>query len=238
MQPIGLDTFLAEVVNPEVAANVAATIDRLARDPSLETYRGHLAARPGNTPYWDLACALNYLARRCQPASYLEIGVRRGKSMAQVIVHQPDCEVVGIDLWISPYGGVDNPGPPFVREEMARLGHRGELRLLSGDSGTVVPRLMAESPERRFDLITVDGDHTDEGAWADLSTTVHLLQPGGWLLFDDLTHPLHTLLPVWHRFRERYADLVDCAENLADHSGTAVARRRMTPGTHRGSDQA
>jgi predicted O-methyltransferase YrrM len=78
---------------------------------------------------------------------------------------------------------------------------------------------------RRFDLITVDGDHTDEGA-SDVSATVHLLRPGGWLLFDDLVHPLHTLLPVWQRFRDEYAELVECAENPHDHSGTAVARRR------------
>ena len=54
--------------------------------------------------------------------------------MAQVVVHQPDCEVVGIDLWISPSRAVDNPGPPFVRAEMVRLGHRGGLRLLSGEA--------------------------------------------------------------------------------------------------------
>ena len=228
--PLTLDAFLDEVVKPDVVAHVTATIDRLAADPSLDDYRRKLRAVSRETSYWDLACALNCLARRLRPASYLEIGVRRGKSLAQVIVHEPRCRVVGIDLWVTPYGGVDNPGPSFVRQEMAHLGHRGELALYSGDSHDVLPRLIADSPDLRFDLITVDGDHTDDGAWNDLLTTVELLRPGGWLLFDDLVHPLHTLLPVWRWFRERYADQVDCAENVSDHTGTAVARRRITGG--------
>jgi predicted O-methyltransferase YrrM len=224
--PLTMAMFLAEVTSPAIVANVAANIDRLSSDPSLEEYRRRLGSVPEHAPYWDLACALHYLARRLQPASYLEIGVRRGKSMAQVITGQPLCDVVGIDLWISPYGGVENPGPDFVRSEMHGLGHRGELTLLAGESQRVVPQLVAEDPERRFDLITVDGDHTDEGAWTDLSATVRLLRPGGWLLFDDLTHPLHTLMPVWQRFRREYATEIECAENAQDHTGTAVARRK------------
>jgi predicted O-methyltransferase YrrM len=224
--PLTMATFLAEVTNPMTVANVAANIDRLSFDPSLQEYRRRLGSVPENARYWDLACALYYLARRLQPASYLEIGVRRGKSMAQVITGQPLCAVVAIDLWVSPYGGVDNPGPDFVREEMRQLGHRGELTLLSGESQRAVPQLIAENPDLRFDLITVDGDHTNEGAWADLSATVRLLRPGGWLLFDDLTHPLHTLMPVWQRFRDEYAAEIECAENAHDHTGTAVARRK------------
>ena len=221
-----LGTFLEQVVDPSNAANVVATIDRLSFDPTLQDYRNRLASRATGVPYWDLACALNCLARRVQPASYLEIGVRRGKSMAQVVTNQPACDIVGIDLWVSPYGGVDNPGPAFVEDEMRRLGHRGLLELRSGDSRSLVPQLIAETPGRRFDIITVDGDHTDDGAWADLCATVELLRPGGWLLFDDLVHPLHTLLPVWQRFRTEYAERLEFGENLTDHTGTAIARRR------------
>jgi hypothetical protein len=222
---ITLATFLSEVTDPHIAANVAANIDRLTFDPSLHDYRQQLGSQRASG-YWDLACALNYFGRRLRPASYLEIGVRRGKSMAQVITGQPSCNVVAIDLWLSPYGGVDNPGPDFVRQEMSRLGHTGELQMLSGESQRVLPRFVAENPRRRFDLITVDGDHTNDGAWSDLSATVELLEPGGWLLFDDLTHPLHTLMPVWDRFEKEYAAIVECARNDRDHTGTAVARRR------------
>jgi predicted O-methyltransferase YrrM len=55
---------------------------------------------------------------------------------------------------------------------------------------------------------------------------VDLVRPGGFLVFDDITHPLHTLAPVWNRFRATYADVFEFAQNLADHSGTGVARPR------------
>lgn len=221
-----LATFLGDVTDSNIAASVTATIDQLTFDPSLQDYRQRLRSQRTSEGYWDLACALNYLGRRLRPASYLEIGVRRGKSLAQVITGQPSCNVVAIDLWVSPYRGVVNPGPDFVRQEMRRLGHVGELQLLSGESQRVLPTFAADHPHRRFDLITVDGDHTDEGAWSDLSATVELLEPGGWLLFDDLTHPLHTLMPVWERFEKEYAGIIDCAQNVRDHTGTAVARRK------------
>src|SRR5262245_55438822 len=118
--------FVHGVRDPEVAAGALDVIDQLSTDPSLDAYRASLrsVAREGRS-YWDLACTLSYLAE-CFPLSdYLEIRVRRGKSMAQVAARRPECRIVGCDMWMSPYGGVDNPGPDFVQEEMARLGHRG-----------------------------------------------------------------------------------------------------------------
>jgi predicted O-methyltransferase YrrM len=224
--------FVHGVRDPEVAASALEIIDRLSTDPSLDAYRASLrtVARERRS-YWDLACVLSYLAE-CFPLSdYLEIGVRRGKSMAQVAARRPDCRIVGCDLWMSPYGGVDNPGPDFVQDEMARLGHRGSVELFSGSSHDVLPAFRAERPRERFDVVTVDGDHTDEGAWSDLVQAVDLVRPGGFLVFDDITHPLHTLARVWGRFRETYAETFEFAENLADHSGTGVARRRDLAGS-------
>jgi predicted O-methyltransferase YrrM len=137
----------------------------------------------------------------------------------------PNAAIYGFDLWLTPYGGANNPGPDFVRSEMQRLGHTGPVTLSSGDSRQTVPAFAAAHPGVRFDLINVDGDHSDEGAWADLVAVAELVSPGGYIVFDDLIHPAHTLLGVYRRFEQEYGDRFEFAENLADHNGTSVFRR-------------
>lgn len=212
--------------DPATANAVAELIDSMSADPSLDGYARKLrSAGACSTPYWDLACALNYLALVAPPERYLEIGVRRGKSMAQVAAHAPRCAIVGVDLWIQPYGGVDNPGPEYVRAQLSSLGYSGELTFLSGDSHSVVPQYLEEHPRAMFDIVTVDGDHTDEGAWDDLCNVAPRLEVGGYLLFDDLTHPAHTLGPMWQRFQAEFGNRFEFATNLVDHNGTGIARR-------------
>jgi predicted O-methyltransferase YrrM len=221
-----ISTFDREVGAPKVAGSVLELIDRMPPDPSLDDYRRKLSrVAAGADRYWDLACTLNFLAEHLRPRRYLEIGVRRGKSMVQIARGCPDCEIIGIDLWVQDYGGVVNPGPEFVREQMRASGHRGNLILRSGDSRIDLPTLAVERPGMRFDLATVDGDHSDDGAWADLCNVAPMLDVGGYMVFDDLLHPAHTLGAVWRRFREEFASTFDFTENLRDHNGTGVARR-------------
>ena len=161
----------------------------------IETGRGQAGGD------WRYADILTVLAAACDlisPRSYLEIGVRRGRSMAMVASKAPDCDLLGIDMWQEGYGGADNPGPNLVRAELAKFDHRGKVELLSGDSHEVIPRLFAERPELSFDLITVDGDHTILGASRDLRDVLPRLRIGGAVVFDDIRHPAHPRLrEVW-----------------------------------------
>ena len=85
--------------------------------------------------------------------------------MAQVACTSTDCDIVGFDAWIARYAEVDNPGPESVFAEMLRLGHRGKLELISGGSRDTVPWYLKPRPNLRFDLVTVDGDHSEEGGF-------------------------------------------------------------------------
>ena len=89
-----------------------------------------------------------------------------------------------------------------------------------------MPKLEAAHPEGRVDIITVDGDHSDEGARFESCTVASVLNQGGYRLFDDSTHPGHTLGRVWKQFQQELSQQFEFAENLRDHSGTGVARRR------------
>lgn len=127
-----------------------------------------------------------WAAKKLRPKNYLEIGTRRGWSLGMVCATVPECEVYSFDLWQSEYGGIANPGPEFVSNEMKKLGYQKEVHFMSGNSHETVPNFFRDNPTVQFDLILVDGDHTPDGALGDLVNTLPHLSPGGILLFDDI----------------------------------------------------
>lgn len=148
---------------------------------------------------WHYADLLTYLyaaTKIVAPRNYLEIGVRRARSLAIVGAAAPECQIFGFDMWVENYAGMDNPGVEFVRDEMSNIGHRGRLELISGDSHETVPKFLADNSQLTFDLINVDGDHTEAGARADLETVLPRLAHGGIIVLDDITHPQHRYLEV------------------------------------------
>jgi predicted O-methyltransferase YrrM len=66
----------------------------------------------------------------------------------------------------------------------------GRRAFLDGNSRDTIPALMPEKAGH-FDLVLVDGDHSYEGAMADLENVWPLVRPGGCVVFHDITHPSH-----------------------------------------------
>ena len=153
--------------------------------------------------YADIITVLLGLAEHLRPQAYLEIGVRRGRSACAVGSRSPDCAMVLFDIWVKNYAGMENPGPELVRSELAKVGHRGALDFIDGNSHEMLPKYFAEHPNAAFDIITVDGDHTNLGAAQDLADVIPRLKIGGALVFDDVCHPKHPgLYDVWRRMVE------------------------------------
>lgn len=154
--------------------------------------------------YADIVTVLLASTILIKPMSYLEIGVRRGRSMAMVAAKSPECKIVGIDMWENTnYAGMPNPGPEFVQAELGRLGYRGQLELLVENSHRALPDYFSKHPDMFFDLITVDGDHSERGAEQDLRDVVPHLKVGGILVFDDISHPMFPYLDqVWRKVIE------------------------------------
>jgi predicted O-methyltransferase YrrM len=181
---------------------VLAIFGRLQHDQYMNFvenyYRRGLESFGESWVYADINTVLLGLARLLRVESYLEIGVRRGRSMAMIAAQQSGCYIAGFDMWMENYGGMENPGPDFVRAEMQHLGHHGQLELISGDSHRTVPQYFKDNPARFFDLITVDGDHSEMGAAADLVTVMPRIKIGGALVFDDVSHQSFPYLrQVW-----------------------------------------
>jgi predicted O-methyltransferase YrrM len=199
---IGADTIAARLFNePYVAAAIALTKQLTWDDYTaflLEFYSNGLRELGATWRYADIVTVLLCLSETLKPRSYLEIGVRRGRSVAAVASRSKDCSLVLLDMWIENYAGMENPGAEFVREELIRVGHKGPVRFIEGDSRKTLPELFREKPHPTFDLITVDGDHGTEGAIQDLCSVLPRLNTGGGIVFDDVCHPLHPeLARVW-----------------------------------------
>jgi len=183
---------------------VIEMLGRLEPDDYLRFVRAYyqegLKRYGGSWVYADILSVLTASSMLLRPESYLEIGVRRGRSIAAVLAATPGCDVVGFDLWVDDYAGMTNPGPEFVRSEVGKLRADGQLELVSGSSALTVPRYFHEHPDLYLDLITVDGDHTARGATEDLRNVRTRLKLGGVLVFDDIAHPHHPdLRDVWVR---------------------------------------
>lgn len=199
---VGAETVAARLSDRK---NIEAAIDlltRLTQDSYtsflVQYYAEGLKRFGADWKYADIVTVLLCLAEFIKPKTYLEIGVRRGRSAAAVASVSPDCSLVLLDMWVENYAGMENPGPDFVRDELRRTGHRGSVRFIDGDSHKTLPQLFKDQPDATFDLITVDGDHSTIGALQDLSDVVPRLNIGGAVVFDDVGHPLHPeLAAVW-----------------------------------------
>lgn len=190
---LGTGTLQKRALDPATLASVRDVLERLVGDPFIDFMRRYYALgqeRFGAAwGFLDQLTVLHAAASLARPRRYLEIGVFRGRSLAVVASAAPEAELYGFDMWVQGYAGLENVGPDLVREQLRRVGHRGRVELVSGSSHETVPAFLAAHPDLSFDLVTVDGDHTEAGARRDLETVLPRVAVGGVLVFDDLRHP-------------------------------------------------
>jgi predicted O-methyltransferase YrrM len=198
----GPSTLASAAAGADAVRAALAVLERLTPDKYndfvRDFYRAGLDRFGDRWHYADISTVVMGLARLLQPAVYMEIGVRTGRSLAMVSAVAPDAHLIGFDLWIENYAGMQNPGADFVESQLRRLGHRGRIDLIAGDSATTVPGFFAQRPDVYPEIITVDGDHTEAGARRDLMHVAPHVPIGGALVFDDISNPSHPeLRAVW-----------------------------------------
>lgn len=229
------DRYSPVVISPNAVARKASSAEilrrvlgltsGLTRDPYAEyvakLYERGLELCADEWGYMDIVSVLYAVAEMGRPETYLEIGVRRGRSACAVAAASPDTKIYAFDIWQKDYAGNENPGPALVRSELQKVGHRGQIHFVEGDSHQTVPRFLKENPNLFFDCITVDGDHSMKGAWDDLRNVIPRLRVGGVVVFDDTSNPYCPGLDkVWE-------DLLRADRGLAGYSysglGTGVS---------------
>ena len=119
------------------------------------------------------------IAQKYQPKTIFEIGVMTGYS-AHAFVTGSDCAEVYVG-WDADdrkcYGG---PWLYWARLLLDTLRVKWEI--------TEVDSQKAEKVVEQYDLIHVDGDHTYEGCFHDMSICWPAVKPGGVMVVDDATY--------------------------------------------------
>ncbi len=227
--PPTIQTLAAAAMSDDAARAVLATLERLTPSEFHEVQQYYMEwGRDRYAPYWRLANLITTVwaaATLIRPQAYLEIGVQRGRSAAVLASVVPECDIFGFDLWIANYAGTPNPGPEFVRGELAKVGHCGALTLTSGDSRRSLPAFLHAHPNLFFDLITIDGDKSLAGIASDFAHALPRLKVGGAVIFDDM--PVKRVLRrVWNRVVKDDPRYAEWEFKSGDHGVAAAVRIR------------
>ncbi|OZF47018.1 class I SAM-dependent methyltransferase [Rhodococcus sp. 14-1411-2a] len=122
---------------------------------------------------------LSSLAARPSTKLICEIGFNAGFSSWAFLDASPDTTVVSFDLAAYAYS---DAAKAHIDEHFP-----GRHTLIQGDSHTTIAAYAKEHPDMRFDVIFIDGDHSVEGARADLDDLRALATAESVVIMDDIT---------------------------------------------------
>lgn len=147
-----------------------------------------------------LYITLQDICAQLNPESYLEVGTREGCSLQTVVQYSPRLsKIVCCDTWESENYGSGRGSHSHISVLLDQLGYTGIRSFLDGDSTVLLPWL-----NEQFDLILIDGNHTDTYAERDAREGWRLLKPSGVLIMDDIRNPAFTLRPVFDRLLREF----------------------------------
>jgi len=217
--------LLAEAASAEVRALYGEVIARL--EPSvhfpLELYR-KLTSDVG---FVSVRTVLGAYVRLLRPKNYMEIGTRRGHSVCMVArCATVPLKICCFDAFLPGYAGEPNPGFEHVKKELAKFGC-SDAACFVGNSRDTVPEYFENNPDP-VELFLVDGDHSAEGARADLLNAIGHVAINGLLVFDDISGNCGVdprLKTVWLEVMAQHPTFIHY-EDTTHENGWAAAIRR------------
>lgn len=176
------------------------------------------------------------LVAECVPGEnigILEIGALYGISLAILYNHAvtrfSSAKVVCLDPFDGYYGKaldavLNQPvnDLTFIRNMRLANVPQSDFALIKHYSTD--PAALSAAMETAFNLLVIDGDHSYEGVKYDFETYFPLLQPGGYVIFDDYNAKEW---PGVQRFIDEDLNKTPEFEYLGAISRTAVGRKRM-----------
>merc|ERR1712217_207090 len=154
----------------ENAKSLALYFDREARRYFVYT--------EGNIASSEKALGMYFhVARGPTVKTICEVGFTAGHSAALFLNANPQVKVIAFDIGQFPH----TRGNLALMKDL--FGDRFEYIL--GPSETAVPEFHRRRPDVKCDVISVDGDHSTEGTYADLANFRELASCRNWVLMDD-----------------------------------------------------
>ena len=118
-------------------------------------------------------------------SNFLEIGVAAGGNTRIFTDFLKIKDVYVMDLNIHP--SISYDGNPNARDNnFTHLKNYGELKSFFGDSHSEDAKKWLESLNIKFQMVFIDGDHTEEGVTRDFFLYKHLVKENGWIGFHDI----------------------------------------------------
>jgi predicted O-methyltransferase YrrM len=125
------------------------------------------------------------VARAVGAGAFLEFGVRTGYAAAAFLAAKPAGRYVGLGRDDGSHGRVVGY-PAAARTMLWQRYPDAWVEVYPWDSGdAAVARRLRAHEAGAFDLVHIDGDHTEGGCVRDLELAAELVRPGGHLLVDD-----------------------------------------------------
>lgn len=154
------------------------------------------------------------LSRLLPARSYMEVGVRDGCTLWVAIEANPKgiTRLALSDTWGDEHGGNGRGSHEHIARLLSAVGWSGSVSWLDGRSQETVPEFLADP----FDLVHIDGDHSYEGALADLRNC--------WPLTDRVmvVHDYHLVPEVREAVENFVAESGAFCTNHDGGNGTAV----------------
>jgi len=148
------------------------------------------------------------------PLQLCEVGFNAGHSATQFLTANPLATLLSFDL-------VENDYVQVALTAVATL-FPGRHQLRRGSSALTVPQFHAEQPAFQCNVIFVDGDHTFEGAWADLKNMAQLAPPGATVAVDDMDIP--GVIQAWEKA------IAECLITPEPHQNMFRGKYQPSPG--------
>lgn len=159
-------------------------------------------------------------------STYLEIGVKDGESLRKCISLVAPSRLILCDTYSVAYGGTGRNSHEHIEKLLIEINYFGEVIYLDGKSQEQVPLFNDKQPEPYIDIALIDGDHSAEGAAADLVNVWRALKVGGVIFYHDIISPeFPTLSFVLAEFLKE-VDGEWVFEDRETPTGTAVIRKR------------
>ena len=185
---------------------IAQILVRIARRLSPATTKKSLALNSvnvnrgyelSNTWFENHRAEWDTFIARHKPQTLLEIGSYEGASACYLIdtlARDEAIELHCVDTWEGSVEHTNGSQPMSLVEDRFQRNtalaiqsavHPVDLVVHKGESGVVLPELIAAKMQERFDWIYIDGSHRAPDVLFDAVVAFKLLKPGGLMIFDD-----------------------------------------------------